>query len=119
LNDVLASIIRTYVPIIVGQVISWLTVVNINLDAQSTAALSTVLGGLISAVYYALVRLLEQKWPSVGVLLGLPKSPDSYSKGKPVSVDASVQYFPADVPVPTIEVLPAETQSDVPAPHFP
>jgi hypothetical protein len=40
------------------------------------------LTGLLQAVYYTVVRVLEQKFPEVGVLLGAAKSPDAYSKGE-------------------------------------
>lgn len=86
MNTLLASIIRTLVPLAVGQVTAWLLLVSIVLDEPTKAALGTFLGGLITAVYYLIVRLLEQRWPGIGVLLGLAKSPDSYSKeSQPVS----------------------------------
>lgn len=76
----LASIIRTLVPIGVGQIVALLALASVILDQATKDALGTVLGGLITAVYYLAIRLLEQRWPAIGVLLGLAKTPDSYSK---------------------------------------
>jgi hypothetical protein len=50
-------------------------------DAEFEAAITGVLTAGFSAVYYVAVRLLEQYvTPKLGWLLGLAKSPDSYSK---------------------------------------
>jgi len=72
MNDYLVSHIRTFVPIVVGWVIVWLA--NIGFEVDSTEAVAAVTGAVI-AVYYALVRGLAQKWPNVGVLLGINKAP--------------------------------------------
>lgn len=79
LSTLIPSLIRTYTPVIVGQVVSWLLMLNIVLPSQAQAGLAVFLGGFLTAIYYTIVRLLEQRFPGVGVLLGLPKSPDSYS----------------------------------------
>lgn len=80
MNSILASIIRTVVPVAVGQVVAWLALLNVELTDDAQTGLTAFLGGLITAVYYVLVRLAEQKLPWVGVLLGLAKTPDGYSK---------------------------------------
>lgn len=85
LNTLGPSLIRTYVPVIVGAFLSWLITLGIELDAQASAGLVTFLTALLIGIYYTAVRLLEQRWPAVGALLGLAKSPDSYSKDEPVS----------------------------------
>ena len=70
------SLVRTYVPIAVGSVISFL-VVNYGLvvDESITAQLVAGLTGLIIAGYYLLARLLERKFPALGVLLGSTQKP--------------------------------------------
>lgn len=70
------SLVRTYVPIAVGSVISFL-VVNYGLvvDPNVTLQLVTGLTGLIIAAYYLLARLLERKFPQLGVLLGSTQKP--------------------------------------------
>ncbi|EYR64252.1 hypothetical protein N866_13620 [Actinotalea ferrariae CF5-4] len=76
MNDVIVSLIRTYVPVGVGAFLAWLLSLGIEVDAQTQAGLITSMTALVVAAYYTLVRLLERKWPAVGVLLGVPKQPE-------------------------------------------
>lgn len=76
MSDFLTSLIRTYVPIIVGSFVGWLAVKGVSLDPNAIAGLTAFLGGLFSAVYYLVVRLLERKFPQVGILLGSTKKPE-------------------------------------------
>ena len=70
--DVVPSLIRTYVPLGVGVVASWLATKGLGLDAQTQAGVIALLTGLITALYYTGVRLLETRYPAIGrVLLGL------------------------------------------------
>lgn len=80
MRDTITSFIRTYVPIAVGALISLLTSINIDVDAQTQTALIVALTGLIQAAYYALARLIEKKYPFIGrILLGSSKQP-TYEK---------------------------------------
>ena len=82
MNALALSIIRTYVPIVVGALASWLLVTfAFELEADIQAHLIIAFTGLLQAVYYAAVRALETRFPGVGVLLGAAKTPDTYSKG--------------------------------------
>lgn len=68
---ILASIVRTVVPVLVGLVLS----VPVLGDLDSTA-LETVFTGAITGAYYAIVRWLEVNVaPSFGWLLGLARTP--------------------------------------------
>ena len=79
-----ASLVRTLVPIIVGAVLGWLTTRGLTLDDQFEAALTAVLTAVFAFVWYLLVRLAETYLsPAIGWLLGLAKSPDSYSPDTP------------------------------------
>lgn len=80
---ILPSIIRTVTPVIVGQVVAWLAMLDVSLSSDAQAGLATFLGGLITAVYYVLARLLEERFPWIGGFLGLAKTPDSYTKPTP------------------------------------
>ena len=73
MSDYLISLIRTAVPIAVGTALAWLSqTLGIVLDDDSSAQAATVVTALVIAVYYAVVRKLEQRWPAVGRwLLGL------------------------------------------------
>ena len=77
------SIIRTWVPIGVGALISWLTVtVGLpEIPEEGATGLIIFLTAVLQGAYYLLVRWLEQKFPQIGVLLGAAKSPDAYSTG--------------------------------------
>lgn len=74
MTDYIASLIRTYVPAVVGAV---LVVIGnaLDLGTLDTADNRTKVVGAIFVVYYAVVRLAEKKWPKLGWLLGLPKPP--------------------------------------------
>lgn len=76
MTNFLVSLIRTWVPIGVGSLISLLVVnYGIVVDESVTAQLAAGLTGIIIAGYYLLARLLERKFPQLGVLLGSTKEP--------------------------------------------
>lgn len=70
-SPVLTSILRTLVPWLVALLgpaaLNWL--------GLTEATLSGVLTVGIGAIYYLIVRLLEQVHPKFGVLLGVPAEP--------------------------------------------
>lgn len=75
-RDQLASLIRTYVPIGVGFVLALLArKYDVILDEGSSAALTSGIAALVSAVFYGVVRILETRWKAVGWLLGLAVRP--------------------------------------------
>lgn len=79
-----ASFVRTIVPIVVGAVVAWLVKQGIPVDEEFSAAISAVLFAVFSSVYYIVARLLETYvTPKLGVLLGLPKAPESYTADSP------------------------------------
>lgn len=67
MNDYLISVIRTIVPMIVGALIAVAADLGFEIDS---AALEVVLFQVVSGLYYVVVRLLEQKFPEFGWLLG-------------------------------------------------
>lgn len=71
--DVLVSLWRTAVPVIVGWVVALLARVYIDVDEQT---LAQALVGAFTVLYYGLFRLLEAKVsPAFGWFLGLAKPP--------------------------------------------
>jgi hypothetical protein len=70
MTDFLTSLVRTYVPIAIGYLVS----VGVLSDTLSDEATAAATGAIIGA-YYLLARLLEKKWPALGWLLGVPKAP--------------------------------------------
>lgn len=71
-----ASYVRTFVMLAVGWFVTWLARRwHIVLDADSTQAASMGATAIISALYYAIVRVLENRWKGFGWLLGLATKP--------------------------------------------
>ena len=70
-DDVLASLKRTLIPILVGMIGA--SFVGPYIDQ---ATLRDFLAGLIAAVYYTVVRFAETKVPQVGILLGEARQPE-------------------------------------------
>jgi len=84
-----ASIVRTFTPIIVGSVGGWFLLAGITVDDQFVPVLTLAVSGALTAVYYVAVRLLETYvTPKLGWLLGLAKTPTSYTPESPASVPA-------------------------------
>lgn len=76
MSDLIVSYIRTGVPVLIGTVVAWLLTLGIELDSDTQAALITGLTGALIAVYYAVARWIESRWPSVGgFLLGRRAEP--------------------------------------------
>lgn len=75
------SLIRTWVPVIAGSIISWLAVMGLQIDTEGEKGLTIFLTGLLIGLYYLIIRLIGKKFPQIEVLLGSAKSPDTYSKG--------------------------------------
>lgn len=70
------SLVRTYVPIVVGAAVSFFVSQGVVLDPEFEAALTAGVFALSAAVWYTAVRLLETYvTPKFGWLLGLNKAP--------------------------------------------
>ena len=78
MSDFVIAQIRTYVPMLVGLIVSWLLVQGI-LDEETSKTLiinmTALFTSLFSGLYYFIVRLLAEKWPAFGILLGVNKAP--------------------------------------------
>lgn len=80
MKDLFDSLVRTYVPWIVGVILGWLVSLGIPLDPEVEAQLTIVIMGATTFVWYALVRIFEvYVSPKFGWLLGLGKAPE-YTK---------------------------------------
>jgi hypothetical protein len=80
MSDFITSLIRTWVPIGVGAVITWLAT-NYNIVVPEDASSSLVVGvaALVTALYYAAARAVEKAYPWLGKLLvglGVGKAPE-------------------------------------------
>lgn len=73
MNDYLVSNIRTLVPKVVAGALTWLGLkLGVDIDSAEAVIVSVT---LVEAVYYGVVRKLEEKVPAVGILLGVRKPP--------------------------------------------
>jgi len=71
-SDLLYSIRRTFVPLIVGFLLAQAARVGFDIPAED---LTGVVESLVTGVYYAVVRVAETYWPPIGVLLGATRQP--------------------------------------------
>ena len=108
MTDYVKSLVRTYVPVAVGAVAIWLATIGVTIDSDTKAAIIAAVTGLAIAVYYAIARALEGRWPALGGLLGVRGSPqydlplpgswsetttDYYESGEPKTI-YSATHFP-------------------------
>lgn len=84
------SLVRTYVPLALGVLFTWLASLGIDVSESDRVTLSAGIGALVAAVYYALARALERKWPALTILLGSPAQPAVYTNGDPAVVQQAV-----------------------------
>lgn len=84
------SIVRTIIPIAVGQIVAFVATLGIEVTPDQEAAFTTVLGFVAAALYYLIIRILEQKFPWMGALLGWAATPDGYSHGNGEIVESWV-----------------------------
>lgn len=78
MNDIIISQIRTFVPIAVGVILSWLASKGIHpsVSQADMAAGIAALTGFFTAVYYTIIRLFEKYVsPKFGWLLGYAQKP--------------------------------------------
>lgn len=68
-TDLSTSFQRTFVPILVGWLLTLLAKAHVDVDVN-------VLQAFITSLYYGVVRALELKWPKFGLFLGSKKKPD-------------------------------------------
>lgn len=89
MNDFVTSLIRTWVPIGVGSLLTWLaTNYNIVIDDNASSSLVVGFAALVIAVYYAIARAVEKAFPALGKLLvglGIGKAPE-YPKPEGVAL---------------------------------
>lgn len=82
MNNYFTSLVRTWVPIGIGAVISYLAAKGIVLGEDAADGAVTFVTAVCMGVYYAIVRYVELKAPQFGWLLGLAKTP-GYAAGDP------------------------------------
>lgn len=76
MNDKAISLIRTWIPALIGALVGFLASKGIELDPDAVAAGTAFMSAVFTGLYYALARWLESRWPKLGWLLGNPKQPE-------------------------------------------
>ena len=75
-QDFGAAVVRTVVPFFAGWAVTKAAQYGFDIDeSQVTAAATTVVG----SAWYVVARVLEQRWPNAGFMLGSRKQP-TYNK---------------------------------------
>ena len=76
------SIVRTIVPVAVGQIVAYIATLGLVVPDDVENALTVILGFIVTTVWYVVVRFLEQKFPKIGILLGWAAVPESYTPAR-------------------------------------
>lgn len=97
LSNLVVSLIRTWTPLLVGYLLTVLAeTLHVVIDPSSEPGLVALCVAVLSAAYYALVRLLERWKPSLGVLLGVPAKP-IYHKPSAAAAELVAKYGMPDL----------------------
>lgn len=83
--DLSASVLRTLTPIVVGWALALAAKVGLHLSPD---LLTSLLSPVIASLYYVAVRVVEQRVPAAGWLLGKPTVPTHGSAGSETGVPA-------------------------------
>jgi hypothetical protein len=102
MSQYIISVIRTWVPIIVGAVLAKLIVLTgVVISEDASANLKNTLTLIVIGLYYAVARWLEQRYPRVGILLGYIKQPIYVTPTKRVSGNGFAEdssFNPDEIP---------------------
>jgi hypothetical protein len=82
MNPLAANLIRTYVPVLVGAVASWLTARGIGVTPGISAGAVVAMTAVFTGAYYTIARVLEEKFPAAGRVL-LLSGPAAAPAGQP------------------------------------
>ena len=77
MQDLILSLRRTLVPIVVGFLLAQAARAGFDIPADQ---LTGVIEALITGVYYSVVRFIEMKYPGAGIMLGAMKAPTYVDK---------------------------------------
>lgn len=76
MSDKVTSYIRTFAPILVGALISWLATKGFAIDGELQSSLIILTTALLQGLYYSVARLIGSRFPKTEkFLLGSSKTP--------------------------------------------
>lgn len=96
----LPSVVRTLVPLAVGQIVAYAVTLGVVVPEDVETALTVILGFIVTTVWYLAVRFLEQRFPWLGALLGWAATPDGYTPAKKRELEELAADEIDDTPVP-------------------
>jgi len=74
MNPMMKNVVRTAIPALVGAAATYVTKISAHIDPST----QMIVFPIATTAYYAAIRLLEEKFPKAGWLLGaLPQAPAS------------------------------------------
>ena len=112
MSDFSNKAVRAITPILVGAVVSLALKAGVHVDMTMAAA---VLTPLISAAYYAVVRVLEYYVPNLGWLLGTPSKNQADVKAAAESVVSEVAPAIEHAAVESLAKIATPTTTSTPA----
>jgi uncharacterized membrane protein len=75
MQDIFTSVVRTFVPSLIGAVVAYLTQKGVHVPPEAVAQATALITLVVGTGYYIVVRALEKRYPQAGLLLGVPKPP--------------------------------------------
>ena len=85
------SVVRTGVPLLVGVGVSFAAAQGIHVSPETEAQVVVLLGAGAASLYHWVVRVLEERWPRFGWLLGVARAPD-YHQGADSDYVSTTKY---------------------------
>jgi uncharacterized membrane protein (DUF441 family) len=82
LNDKIIAAIRTFVPIIVGFIVTWVSKRGFIIDEETSAMLVSTFQAAVTALYWAIVTAVSKRWPQIQWLLGYAAAPEYKKVGQ-------------------------------------
>lgn len=80
------ALVRTFVPMLVGSVLSFFATHGIDVSPQAEEALTVGSSAVLGGTYYFVVSALESRWPVAGLLLGSTARPTYAAKHRKASI---------------------------------
>ena len=82
MSDFVTSLIRTWVPAGVAAGVTYVVTLGVEFDPAAETQIAAAAVLVVTAVYYGVVRALENRWPAFGYLLGVAKAPTYNNPGE-------------------------------------
>lgn len=89
--NIMPSVVRTGVPLAVGVGVSFAAAKGIHISPETEAQVVVLIGAAAASTYHWLVRILEERWPRFGWMLGIAHAPD-YCGHNDADYDSTTTY---------------------------